>query len=146
MRRMAFAGRVAGATGSVLRPREPRPTIEGTGSEYRTRGTRRRPVILIALVASLLIPGAGPAEPTVVVTQPDESKFPEITVYFEVKNPDGSFLLDARREAFRVTEDGRDRPILRFDAPESTEVKPTTVVLVVDHSGSMKEGTRRWTP
>ena len=75
-----------------------------------------------------------------VVTQPDESKFPEITVYFEVKRPDGTFILDARREEFRVTEDGQDRPILRFEAPISTEIRPTTVVLVVNHSGSMKQG------
>jgi len=100
----------------------------------------RLPMILLALASACLLPGAGPAGPEVVVTQPDESRFPEITVYFEVKKPDGSFLLDARRDDFRVTEDGRDRPILRFDAPVSTEIRPTTVVLVVDHSGSMKEG------
>jgi len=78
--------------------------------------------------------------PTVVVTQPDESKFPEITVYYELKRPDGSFVLDARRDEFQVTEDGQNRPILRFEAPISTEIRPTTVVLVVDHSGSMKQG------
>ena len=80
--------------------------------------------------------------PTVVVTQPDESKFPEITVYYEVKRADQSFILDARRDEFRATEDGQDRPILRFQAPESTEARPTTVVLVVDRSESMREGGR----
>ena len=87
-------------------------------------------------------PGAAANAPTVVVTQPDESKFPEITVYFEVKRPDGTFVLDAKRDEFKVTEDGQDRPILRFEAPISTEVRPTTVVLVVDHSGSMKQDDR----
>jgi len=98
-------------------------------------------LILLALASPMLLSAPAPATegPTVVVTQPDESRFPEITVYFEVKRPDGSFLLDARRDEFRVTEDGRDRPILRFEAPQSTEARPTTVVLVVDHSGSMKE-------
>ncbi len=93
------------------------------------------------IIASILFVATASAAdgPTVVVTQPDESKFPEITVYFEVKRPDGSFILDARREEFRVTEDGQDRPILRFEAPVSTEVRPTTVVLVVDHSGSMNQ-------
>ena len=96
-------------------------------------------VLTVVLVACSL--GATPADgPTVVVTQPDESKFPEITVYYEVKRPDGTFILDAKREEFRVTEDGRDRPILKFEAPISTEIRPTTVVLVVDHSGSMKQG------
>jgi VWFA-related protein len=97
----------------------------------------RVPAVLIALIGL-----AGADGPSVVVTQPDESKFPEITVYFEVKNPDGSFILDAKRDQFRVAEDGKDRPILRFEAPESTEARPTTVVLVVDHSGSMKQEDR----
>ena len=105
-----------------------------------------RPRSLAAILARPRLAGrlaAGPDGPTVVVTQPDESKFPEITVYFEVKRPDGSFILDARRDEFRVTEDGRDRPILRFEAPITTEVRPTTVVLVVDHSGSMTAGATR---
>ncbi len=99
------------------------------------------PAILLAL-GFLLGAAPGGGGPTVVVTQPDESKFPEITVYFEVKQPDGSFVLDARREEFRVAEDGQDRPILRFEAPMTTELRPTTVVLVVDHSGSMRQEDR----
>jgi VWFA-related protein len=88
---------------------------------------------------ALALASIGADGPSVVITQPDESKFPQITVYFEVKHPDGSFILDAKRDEFKVAEDGRDRPILRFEAPESTEIRPTTVVLVVDHSGSMKQ-------
>lgn len=80
--------------------------------------------------------------PEVVVTQPDESKFPEIAVYFELRRPDGSYVLDATREDFRVAEDGRDRPILAFDAPMTVRAQPTTIVLVLDHSGSMREGDR----
>jgi Ca-activated chloride channel family protein len=76
--------------------------------------------------------------PSVIVTQADESKFPEITVSYEVRKPDQGFILDAARDEFRVTEDGQERPILRFEAPMSTEIRPTTVVLVVDHSGSMR--------
>ena len=95
-------------------------------------------LILSLAACSLVAEAPAGGGPTVVVTQPDESKFPEITVYYEVKRPDGTFVLDARREEFRVTEDGRDRPISKFEAPISTEVRPTTVVLVVDHSGSMK--------
>ena len=91
------------------------------------------------MLLAALVGLAGADGPSVVVTQPDESRFPEITVYFEVKNPDGSFILNAKRDQFRVAENGEDRPILRFEAPESTEARPTTVVLVVDHSGSMKE-------
>jgi VWFA-related protein len=100
-------------------------------------------VLILSVVAcSFLADPPAPVGPSVVVTQPDESKFPEITVYYEVKRPDGTFILDAKREEFRVTEDGQDRPILRFEAPMSTEVRPTTVVLVVDHSGSMKKSNK----
>jgi VWFA-related protein len=77
--------------------------------------------------------------PKVVITQPDESKFPQIQVYFELRNPDGSFVRDANRGDFRVTEDGQDRPILGFDSPVTVVTQPTTIVLVLDRSGSMRE-------
>ena len=98
------------------------------------------PLILLAAVL-----GEGPVPPKddaprVVVTQPDESKFPEITVYFEVRRPDGTFIRDARAEEFRVSEDGRDRPIQGFEAPVTVSSRPTTLVLVVDRSGSMAQG------
>ncbi len=84
----------------------------------------------------------GSGAPEVVVTQPDESKFPEISVYFELRHPDGSFKLDAGRKAFRVLEDGRERPILEFDAPVTVRSNPSTVVLVLDQSGSMLQDDR----
>ena len=42
---------------------------------------------------------------TVVVTAASQQEFPRIAVQFEVHQPDGSFLLDATREDFRVTEE-----------------------------------------
>ena len=108
-------------------------------------------LIILGLVGGLPVraaddpfpPQANPLDaPEVVVTQPDESKFPEIAVYFELKRPDGSFVLDAARESFRVTEDGRDRPILSFDAPVTVRLQPSTIVLVLDHSGSMMQDDR----
>jgi VWFA-related protein len=83
---------------------------------------------------------ASPA--TVLVTSASDAKFPEIAVDFEVRKNDGSFVLDATREAFRVSEDGVDRPIVGFEAPISREARPTTVALVVDRSGSMREENR----
>ncbi len=71
----------------------------------------------------------------------EEKDFPRITIDFEVKRPDGSALLDAKRDDFRVTEDDRPVSILDFQSPISTEVRPTTVVLVVDRSLSMEEET-----
>ena len=87
-------------------------------------------------------PSKGDDAPEVVVTQPDESQFPAIAVYFELKRPDGSFVLDAGRESFRVTEDGQDRPIVEFDAPVTVRKQPVTLVLVLDHSGSMLQDDR----
>lgn len=81
-------------------------------------------------------------EPSVVVTQVDDSAFPEIALEMEVRNPDGSFLLDAPREAFRIREYDVDRPILRFEPPIARERRPTTLVLVVDRSGSMMKEDR----
>ncbi|HEY2157616.1 MAG TPA: VWA domain-containing protein [Isosphaeraceae bacterium] len=96
----------------------------------------------LVLAAALLT--AGPPDvadaPRVVVTQTDDSKFPDITVYFELRKPDGTFVRDARSDEFRVAEDGRDRPVMAFEAPITVSSKPTTLVLVVDRSGSMREG------
>ncbi len=75
---------------------------------------------------------------SVVVTQVDEKGFPEVNLELEVRNIDGTFLLDASRESFRVTEYDRNVEILKFNAPQSLQRKPTTIVLVVDHSGSMR--------
>src|SRR5262249_1402458 len=78
----------------------------------------------------------------VVVTGASDSKFPETAVAFEVKRPDGSFLLDAKIDDFRVTEEDRPVSILRFESPVATEAHATTVVLVVDRSRSMEEEDR----
>ena len=72
----------------------------------------------LALVGlGLLFSGSRPAwaesdppdnQVSVIVTGASDAKFPEIAVEFEVKRPDGSFLLDAKADDFRVTEDGRE--------------------------------------
>jgi VWFA-related protein len=96
-------------------------------------------------------PGATPDAPAkgqpgndlrVIVTGASEQGFPRISVQFEVKRPDRTYLLDARRDEFRVTEEGRDAEIVEFEAPQNTEAIPTTVVLVVDRSLSMEEEDR----
>jgi Ca-activated chloride channel homolog len=76
------------------------------------------------------------------VTGASDAKFPEIEVEFEVKRPDGTFLLDATRDDIRVTEYDQPVKILSFQAPSTTESMPTTVVLVVDRSLSMEEEDR----
>ncbi|WP_168222164.1 vWA domain-containing protein [Aquisphaera giovannonii] len=81
-------------------------------------------------------------ETEVIITGASQQAFPKIAVQFEVKKPDGSYLLDARREDFRVTEEGNEVKVLEFQAPQTRETVPTTVVLVVDHSGSMQNEDR----
>lgn len=80
--------------------------------------------------------------PTVVVTGVSDKAFPVITVQFELKRPDGSHVRDATRDQFRVMEDGREVPIVEYFAPVTSERIPTTLVLVVDHSGSMRNEDR----
>jgi VWFA-related protein len=83
-----------------------------------------------------------PGESTVVVTGASQQAFPRIAVQFEVRRADGSFLLDATRDEFRVTEEGKEVKVLEFQAPRTREEIPTTIVLVVDHSGSMEQENR----
>ena len=52
------------------------------------------------------------------------AEFPRIAVQFEVRRPDGSFLLDATRDEFRVTEEGKDVEVARFPAPRTTRGDP----------------------
>ena len=87
-------------------------------------------------------PASGSEDTSVVVTGASQQAFPRIAVQFEVRRPDGSFLLDATRDEFRVTEEGKDVKVLEFQAPRTREEIPTTIVLVVDHSGSMEQENR----
>jgi VWFA-related protein len=107
-----------------------------------------RPVVAVASAAT-----ADPEPPAeqgkaaegdamVVVTGANDSNFPEIAVDFEVKRPDGSFLLDGTKDDFKVTENGEKVEILRLQAPTAREARPITVVLVVDRSRSMEEDDR----
>ncbi|GAC1468264.1 MAG: hypothetical protein NVSMB9_10740 [Isosphaeraceae bacterium] len=82
------------------------------------------------------------SDATVVISGASEVGFPEISVDFDVQRPDGSFVLDAQRDDFRVTEEGVEVPILRLQAPTTREAQPITVVLVVDRSRSMEEEDR----
>ncbi len=95
-----------------------------------------------AAPAGELAGAAGADDVKVNVTGATEQSFPRISVQFEVKRPDGSYLLDAGRDDFRVTEEGSDVDIVDFRAPLTTEAIPTTLVLVVDRSLSMEEEDR----
>ncbi len=110
------------------------------------------PAVIVLLVAlalpqpsSLAQDAKSPAtksDVSVKVVQTDEKAFPEITVGFEVKSATGEPLLDATRDDFRVEEYDAPVSITRFRSPISKEFQPTTVVLVLDRSGSMMKDNR----
>ncbi len=90
----------------------------------------------LAILALAAAPDS-PASPEVRVSGVREQDFPRIAIQFELVRPDGSHVRDARREEFQVEEEGRPVAIDDFQAPVTTEQIPTTLVLVLDRSGSM---------
>ncbi|WP_165068560.1 vWA domain-containing protein [Paludisphaera rhizosphaerae] len=101
-------------------------------------------LVLFLVAATSVRAQDAPAPPasddlSVVVTGASQDDFPKIGVQFELRKPDGTFVRDATKDEFRVTEEGQERPILDFQAPLTKENVPTTIVLVVDRSGSMNE-------
>ena len=79
----------------------------------------------------------------VIIRSADETNFPKITLDFEVKGPDGKAITSARKEDFKVTEYDREVEILDFVSPKGeVQLRPTTVVLVLDTSGSMLQDNR----
>ena len=104
---------------------------------------------VICLVAWIITPngfavGDAPPKPKpeVSVRQVDEAAFPEIAVVFEVADAEGRPVLDATKDEFRVEEYDAPVAITAFTSPISKEVRPTTVILVLDRSGSMQKEDR----
>jgi VWFA-related protein len=114
-------------------------TARQEGPEAEQRPDRAEPP---SEPARMQDPGGESEENKVVVTGASQQAFPRIAVQFEVRRPDGTFLVDATRQDFRVTEEGKEVSLLDFQAPQTTEAIPTTIVLVVDRSLSMEEEDR----
>ena len=57
-----------------------------------------------------------------------------VAVYATVAQKDGHLVTDLARDAFEIREDGKPQPITVF----STDVQPFSVVIMLDHSGSMR--------
>jgi VWFA-related protein len=55
-------------------------------------------------------------------------------VYATVAQKDGRLITDLTRDAFELRDEGKSQPITVF----STEVQPISVVILLDHSGSMR--------
>ena len=79
---------------------------------------------------------------TITIGSTSERDFPQITLDFIVKAKNGETILDAKQADFRVTESDKTVEITKFSSPISREYRPTTVVLVLDRSGSMKKENR----
>jgi len=111
-------------------------------SAPRTEGTANPTPARVDPPNEAPVPPHGNDEVDVIITGASDTNFPEIAVDFEVKRPDGTFLLDAKAEDFKVTEEGQPVAIRKFQSPVATEARATTVVLVVDRSRSMEEEDR----
>jgi VWFA-related protein len=57
-----------------------------------------------------------------------------VAVYATVAQKDGRLITDLTREAFEIRDEGKPQPITVF----STDVQPVSVVMMLDHSGSMR--------
>lgn len=57
-----------------------------------------------------------------------------VAVYATVAQKDGRLVTDLPRDAFEIRDEGKSQPITVF----STEVQPISVVVMLDHSGSMR--------
>ena len=57
-----------------------------------------------------------------------------VAVYATVAQKDGRLVTDLAREGFEIRDEGKPQPITVF----STEVQPVSVVVMLDHSGSMR--------
>src|SRR6476646_7700643 len=57
-----------------------------------------------------------------------------VAVYATVAQKDGRLVTDLARDAFEIRDDGKPQPITVL----STEVQPVSVVMMLDHSGSMR--------
>ncbi len=123
--------------------RLPRPEDERRTIAERPRDGARAVLINQArAVDNEITSGTEGDRATVTVRQVDDAEFPRITLDFEVKRPDGTPVLEAQRDDFRVTEDGQEVEIVDFQSPLSTTRRPTTVLLVLDRSRSMAQEDR----
>jgi Ca-activated chloride channel homolog len=61
-----------------------------------------------------------------------------VAVYATVAQKDGRLVTDLERDAFEIREDGKPQPITVF----ATDVQPFSVVVMLDHSGSMRGNSR----
>lgn len=82
-----------------------------------------------------LAQGEVPNDLEVTIGQFDVSKYPQITLYVNVKNRGGGFVTALKQEQFSVTEDGTPVEVVAFAG--LGEARPVDIVYVFDTTGSM---------
>ena len=99
----------------------------------------RRWLGLVAL-ALLLAPASALAQAPrpVQITQADDTAFPDLTLYLSVNDNRGNPVTGLPASAFRVVEDGQ--PVTAFTAKPVERTTPLTLVMALDTSNSMGEG------
>ena len=70
------------------------------------------------------------------VTQVDNSRYPEVTIYVSVTSAGGNILGGLKQDEFKVTEDGTPVQITAFKGGDQVAL---ATVLVIDRSGSMDD-------
>lgn len=101
--------------------------------------------LLILLVLTSMLMGFSPANPvlpqqgetTIKITQVDNSKFPQVTVYVSIVDAKGEPIsVDPRM--LEIRENGKIIPVENIEG--ATQGGPLTTLLVMDVSGSMEKG------
>jgi VWFA-related protein len=69
----------------------------------------------------------------------DQSDFGEVTIYLTVRDGQGDSILGLDEEDFTITEDGVAVRVTEF-IPGGAQ--PVTAVMLIDHSGSMEDGSK----
>lgn len=92
-------------------------------------------VILVAMIVAIFV--VAPADIAAQELTPTFTSQAELVVlHVTVKDRRGAYVTDLSKDAFTVFEDERPNPISVFTAVDS----PVTVGLIIDSSGSMREG------
>jgi VWFA-related protein len=85
-------------------------------------------------------PHSGPDGEKVAITYIDQANFPpEIRVYLTVEDSSGQTISDIGQSGFALTEDGESVAPTDFVGSGN---QPVTVILVIDHSGSMEDSNK----
>ncbi len=79
--------------------------------------------LMLILVGRMAVGESSTNDVSVVVRSTDESALPRIQIDFEVTRADGSPLLDATKDDFRVMEYDAECPTVPYQVTETTQTR-----------------------